>query len=120
MRVFVESPYTGINAEEQTRNINYAIYAMRDCLKRGEAPFVPHLMYTQAPMVGFVPDNDPIHSCVGRTNAIDLSCAWRPVADRTVVYTDYGISRGMEYGIAHAKSIGQEIEYREINKKIEI
>lgn len=41
--VLLESPYAG-NVE---LNVTYARACMRDCLKRGEAPFASHLLYTQ-------------------------------------------------------------------------
>lgn len=34
------------------------------------------------------------------------------MADATVVYVDRGVSSGMRYGIAAAKSTGKPIEYR--------
>jgi len=43
-RVFIASPLRG-NIE---RNQDYATWCMRDSLKRGEAPFVPHLLFTRA------------------------------------------------------------------------
>ena len=43
--------------------------------------------------------------------------AWREVADYTVVYNDLGISKGMEYGIAHAKELGHPIIYRSLGEK---
>lgn len=42
-RVFVASPYAG----DVARNERYARACMVDSLARGEAPFVPHLLYTQ-------------------------------------------------------------------------
>ena len=45
---------------------------MQDCLKRGEAPFVSHLLYTQSPHIGFVANNDPNHQCLGR----DAACTF--------------------------------------------
>lgn len=43
MRVVVESPFAG----DIQKNIEYARKCMADCLKRGEAPFASHLLYTQ-------------------------------------------------------------------------
>jgi hypothetical protein len=45
---------------------------------------------------------------------IDAGLAWRGKADATVVYTDRGISRGMEYGIAAAVEAGNPVEYRSL------
>lgn len=41
--VIVESPYAG----DIERNVAYARACIADCLKRGEAPFASHLLYTQ-------------------------------------------------------------------------
>jgi hypothetical protein len=100
-RVIVESPYAG----DVERNVRYARAAMFDCLQRGEAPYASHLLYTQ---VGVLNDADPVE----RERGIRAGFAWRSVAEATVVYTDLGTSRGMEYGIAHARAAAQPIEYR--------
>lgn len=112
-KVYVETPYSG-NIEE---NVDYAIRCMRDCLARGEAPFLSHLLYTQAPEGrGFVADDSEHVTSVGRHAAINAAQEWRKVADATVVYTDRGMSGGMHAGIAHAKTVGQAIEYRSLKK----
>jgi hypothetical protein len=43
---------------------------------------------------------------------IAAGLAWP--ADKTVVYTDCGISRGMEHGIRAAQVAGRPIEYRTV------
>lgn len=106
--VLIESPYSG----DIEYNVNYARCAMRDCLKRGEAPFASHLLYTQSPNVGFVQDNDVNHICVGRDAAIEAGLAWGNRADKTVVYKDLGITKGMKYGIIDAHKKGRPVEYR--------
>ncbi len=112
-RVFIESPYNG-TPEEIKRNVNYAILAMQDCLLRKEAPFASHLMYTQTREQGFVSDDDEVNKCVGREAAIEAAMSWGLVSEKTVVYQDYGITRGMKYGIANAEKAGRPIEYRNI------
>lgn len=102
-RVILESPYAG----DIITHLIYARRAMRDSLDRGEAPFLSHLLYTQTLM-----DEDPIQ----RERGIDAGMDWMRVSEATVVYTDYGISRGMSYGIGQAKALGHTIEYREIGK----
>jgi len=39
---------------------------------------------------------------------------WGDEAELSVIYTDLGISRGMEYGIERAKKIGRPVEYRKL------
>lgn len=99
--VIVESPYAG-NVE---RNVRYARAAMRDCLLAGEVPFASHLLYTQG-----LDDLLPEERAIG----IEAGLAWGAQADATVVYTDLGISRGMEYGIQHAGRLGRPVEYRSL------
>jgi hypothetical protein len=49
-----------------------------------------------------------------RQQGIDAGLAWGDRAAATVVYTDHGISRGMEMGIAHAKAAGRPVEFRRL------
>lgn len=99
--VIVESPYAG----DVDRNVAYARACMRDCLLRGEAPFASHLLFTQP---GVLNDDVPGE----RTLGINAGFAWRQLARKTVVYTDLGVSRGMELGIADARERGCEVEIR--------
>ncbi len=91
--------------KEVRRNVEYARKCVRDCLLRGESPIASHLLYTQKGIL-----NDKIQE--ERQHGIDAGLAWRKVAEATVVYTDLGISKGMEYGIAAAKEAGIPVEYR--------
>lgn len=101
--VILESPFAG----DVTENIEYARRAVRDALSRGEAPIASHLLYTQP---GVLRDDVPEE----RQWGIDAGLAWGAVATATVVYTDRGISRGMEYGINSAKAAGRPVEYRSL------
>lgn len=104
-RVILESPYAG-NIEFHTQ---YARECMRDCLKRGEAPFASHLLYTQP---GILRDEIPQERELG----ISAGLAWGSAADATVIYQDFGISDGMKRGIQRAKAEGRPIEYRRLHK----
>jgi hypothetical protein len=99
--VILESPYAG----DIERNVTYARTCVRDSLSRGEAPIASHLLYTQP---GILCDEIPEE----RQWGIDAGLAWSGKADATVVYTDNGISRGMEYGIENARLANRPIEYR--------
>jgi hypothetical protein len=103
--VIVESPYAG----EVERNVTYARACVRDSLSRGEAPLASHLLYTQ---LGILRDEVPSE----RQWGIDAGLAWAVKADATVVYIDYGISKGMEYGIANAAAAGRPIEFRNLTE----
>lgn len=99
--VIIESPFAG----DIETNIRYARACVRDSLMRGEAPIASHLLYTQK---GILNDDIPAE----RQHGIDAGLAWRAVANASVVYTDLGVSKGMEYGIAAATSAGVEVIYR--------
>lgn len=99
--VLLESPYAG-NVEE---NEKYARECMRDSLLRGEAPFASHLLYTQC-----LDDLDPTERQMG----IEAGLKIGSYAVKTVVYTDLGISTGMNYGIENAMASKRPVEYRTI------
>lgn len=99
--VLIESPYAG-NVQ---LNLAYLRAAMRDCLLRGEAPYASHAMYTQD---GVLDDDLPDERSLG----IEAGLAWGAMAQKTVVYTDLGMSRGMVFGISRARREGREVEYR--------
>lgn len=99
--VIIESPFAG----DIEKNIEYARACLRDSLLRGEAPFASHLLYTQP---GVLRDEVPEE----RVHGIAAGFEWRALAQKTVVYTDLGITPGMEKGVAHAAATGSIIEYR--------
>lgn len=103
--VLLESPYAG----DVDTNIAYARQCMRDCFERGEAPFASHLLYTQE---GILNDLIPEE----RLQGINAGLTWGANAEKTVCYTDLGISRGMEYGIENARLASRPIEYRKLGK----
>ncbi len=103
--VIIESPFAG----DVERNIKYARECMKDCFNRGEYPFASHLLYTQD---GILDDNDPKQRKLG----IKAGLKWGEYAEATVVYTDFGISNGMQEGINSALIEGREIEYRKLNQ----
>lgn len=106
--VILESPYAG----DVAANEEYARLCVRDSLSRGEAPIASHLLYTQP---NILDDTDPDE----RQWGIDAGLAWKAVAHGSVVYTDRGITRGMEYGIAAARAAGLDVEMRALNAQPE-
>ncbi len=109
-RVAIESPYAGKDKETVQKNIHYARAAMADCFKRKEAPYASHLLYTQDDVLD---DGIPEQRSLG----IKAGFYWANLADVRVVYTDLGVSPGMQKGIDEAKLIGQEIEYRTLGNQ---
>ena len=101
--VIVESPYAG----DIERNVRYARACLRDCLLRGEAPLASHLLYTQP---GVLRDDVPSE----RTLGISAGLAWGRWAQATIVYTDLGISPGMQKGIDAAEEAGRFVEMRRL------
>ena len=99
--VIVESPYSG-DVED---NIRYARACIADCLRRGEAPFASHLLYTQDGVL-----RDDVAS--EREWGMQAGWEWMGVADLVAVYCDRGISFGMEQGVSRALKLGKVIEYR--------
>ncbi|MEX3764409.1 DUF7768 domain-containing protein [Paraburkholderia phenoliruptrix] len=103
--VILESPFAG----DVEANIEYARACLRDSLMRGEAPIASHLLYTQP---GVLNDDIPAE----RQHGIDAGLSWRHVSDGTVVYTDRGISKGMQYGIDAAYAAGKPVEFRTLSQ----
>ena len=103
--VIIESPFKGNTPAEEAENIVYARKAMRDSLYRGEAPFASHLLYPQ-----MLDDADEDERRMG----IEAGLLIGRSADRTVVYTDRGISPGMKQGIKRAEDEGRPVEYRSL------
>jgi hypothetical protein len=101
--VIVESPYAG----DVERNVAYARACVRDCLMRGEAPFASHLLYTQE---GILRDG----VAEERTHGIGAGLELAKRADLTAVYTDRGISHGMELGIEAAEAAERPVEFRRL------
>lgn len=102
-RVIIESPYAG----DIAKNEDYARSCLHDSLRRGEAPFASHLLYTQPRVL-----RDEVSS--EREWGIRAGLAWGEAADATVVYIDLGISSGMARGINAAHDAGRPVEYRSL------
>lgn len=105
--VDVESPYNGPDEATIRRNIRYARACVRDSLMRGEVPFASHLLYTQP---GILDDRIPEE----RDHGIAAGKALMAQCSLTAVYTDLGVSRGMEFGVIAAVDAGRRVEYRSL------
>lgn len=101
IRVILESPFAG-NVED---NLTYARACVRDALLRGEAAIASHLIY---PQEGILDDDKPEERKLG----IEAGLVWGAVADYAVVYTDLGVSAGMQAAIDRHKVNGLMIKYR--------
>ena len=98
-RVIIESPYRGLTPRAVQRNIQYAIAAMKDSINRGEAPFLSHLLYTNAL-------DDRIQS--ERELGIVLGYTWWSKGVPICFYCDLGWTEGM----VNAKLVAQRMHIR--------
>lgn len=96
--VFIASPLAG----DIETNIAYAQAAMLDSLERGEAPYVPHLLYPQ--VLEDTGDSRKMGMMAGKS--VLRRC------DLIAVYVDLGESAGMRSEITLATSLSIEIERR--------
>jgi len=101
--VALETPFAG----DVKENIDFARACMKDCLLRGEAPFASHLLYTQV-----LDDTNSEERKLG----MEMGKVIEAGLDKSVVYTDLGISEGMAWGIQKAKEAGRPVEYRTLKK----
>lgn len=106
--VILESPYGNPDPAVVEENVRYARACMADCLRRGEAPYASHLLYTQP---GVLDDNVPEE----RTLGIEAGLAWGECAEATVVYMDRGVTVGMKKGVDRAIAARRPVEYRELS-----
>lgn len=109
--VVLESPYRGddeyVNLE---RNLEYLNECLKDCLfNHGEAPIASHKLYGHPVTI----DTNSFE----RKTGIEAGLAWGIHAEATVVYTDFEISEGMQFGIDRAKEEGRLVEYRTLRGK---
>ena len=101
--VVVESPYAGLIE----RNLAYGRAALRDCLLRGEAPVASHLLYTQEGVL-----DDAL--AAERELGMAMGHVFLRAASLVAVYTDLGISEGMQLGIARAERAGVRVAHRSL------
>lgn len=99
--VVVESPYAG----DVEKNVTYARACLAHCLKKGEAPFASHTIYTQA---GVLDDNKPEERALG----ITAGFAWGAKADLRVFYVDLGWSNGMRAALTKYQLEGLPYTFR--------
>ena len=103
--VIIESPYNANTPAGIHNNILYARLCIRHSLSLEEAPIASHLLYTQSKILR---DKVPEERIWG----MNAGHAWLRVADLVAVYTDRGISNGMDRGITKAEEAHIVVEYR--------
>lgn len=105
MKVVLESRFSAPDVRGLVFNKKFTLACMRDCFLRGEAPYASHVIYAQTHIL-----DDFIAS--ERALGMHAGFLWGDLALKTVVYTDLGISTGMQMGIDHAEKMGRLVEYR--------
>lgn len=114
VRTIIESPLgsrpdgSRCSPEEFARNRRYALRCMRDSFDRGEAPFGSHVLY---PLL--LDDATPAE----REQGMLAGFSWGAVAQRVAVYTDHGITPGMQRGLERHAAFGIETVYRAIGEE---
>ena len=111
IRTVLESPFgrnvdgSQCSPEQYARNIRYLNRALLDSIRRGEAPYASHRFYP-----GLLDDTNPDH----RAHGMKMGLLWSEAADLVVVYTDHGITEGMQSALVQHAERGLNIEYRSI------
>jgi hypothetical protein len=99
--IIIESPFRG----NTVSNLHYLNQAVRDSLKRGEAPFASHRIYPHA-----LDDEVEAERALG----IEAGYAWWKSAHLIAFYTDLGWSDGMRRALYRAKNMKKKYEERKI------
>ena len=99
LRVVIESPLGSSDPAEYAANVAYAKRCMLDSLMRGESPYASHLLLAQD---GILSDQNLEQRELG----IEAGLAWSAVADLAAVYTDHGMTAGMQRGIKRHRENG--------------
>lgn len=86
--VVVESPYAATDWRVLARNKAYAVRAMVDCFRRGEAPLASHVLYAHSRVLD---DLLPEERALG----IQAGFEWARLCEHVAFYIDLGWSPGM-------------------------
>lgn len=100
-RAVVESPYAGDTED----NLKYLKGLLLWCVKFGYAPWASHAVYTQK---GVLIDE----IAEQRTAGIEAGLLVASFAQYTILGTEKGISKGMQYGMANAQKAKRQIIYK--------
>lgn len=86
---------------------SYLTLCIQDCHRRGESPVASVATYV---LTHALDDLKPEERAQGTAGGLE----WYRVAEKAVVYTDYGISAGMQQGMARAIEAGVPVEVRQL------
>jgi hypothetical protein len=102
-RVVIESPFGSDDDEIIRRNILYARLCLNTVLHKGHACFASHLLFTQRLVLN---DNVPEERALGITAGLEVVRDF----EATYVFSDFGVTPGMQEGIDAAHQCGRRVE----------
>lgn len=103
--VLVESPFSHPHAAGRQLYRAYLELCLLDAIKRNEVPIATHKLYTDC-----LDDTIPEERELGMAMLRELMAK----TDYHVVYFDFGISAGMQWGIEEAIKANKTIEFRSL------
>lgn len=128
--VSVESPFSASNLFRFQQHIQYAVLCNKHAVSLGYATFTPHLCNTQFVLYGVQAYiGDFVGSLLLATNLLCKAKTYSIGREKTliitnlarvqscqkvVVYSDFGISTGMQSAIDEARRHNIEVEYTEL------
>lgn len=105
--VLVLTPFMSEAPAAAARLTKYANLAVRNSIKRHEAPVSSNLFYYSSLN---------IHTSIEKDVGLQSMLSWIPNCDILAVYSDYGITNAMELCIKMAKMKGAHVEYRNVGQ----
>ena len=107
-RVVIESPFRATETYSAAQFAAYLDACLSDAINRGEAPFASHAIYPRV-----LNDANP----VDRHQGIAMGLEWGSAADLVAVYSDFGVSEGMDEAIRFYASRNVPVEWRRIDQQ---
>lgn len=102
--ISVESPFAPTATSTTDEHIRYARKACRFVALKGYSPYASHLFFTQP---GILDDTIPEERELG----IKGGKAWEVHAEESWFFLDYGMTKGMKYGLDEATRLGRGIRF---------
>lgn len=103
--IFVCSPFRATAKNGLAKHIDYAKAACRQVFEEGDHPFAPHLLYPS-----FLND----HSPADRERGIAAGLTILSACDALYVFTELGVSAGMEEEISFAGQRAIPVVFRNL------
>jgi hypothetical protein len=107
-RVYICSPLAAPDQDGIESNRLYALKCVWHSIRRGEAPYAPHLFLTGSMLLNDLIPGD-------RALGITIGNAWGDWSDLIAVYTDRGISKGMQSEIDRFRHRCMPLEMRSLD-----